>query len=65
MVIRRGIGHWYLAEDYAFCERARRAGHALWADTRLRLSHVGRYAYSWEDAMGERDRYANVRMRLR
>jgi hypothetical protein len=65
MIVPDGDGHWYLAEDYAFCERVRRAGHTILADTRLRLSHVGRYAYSWEDAMGERPRYANVKMLLR
>jgi len=56
---------WYLAEDYAFCERARRAGHPVVADTRIRLQHVGRYGYTWEDAMGPRDRYENVKMLLR
>lgn len=53
---------WYLAEDYAFCERARTAGHRVMADTRVRLFHVGRYGYSWEDAMGTRERYRNVKM---
>jgi len=57
--------HWYLAEDYAFCERARTAGHPVLADTRVRLFHVGRYGYSWEDAMGARERYKNVKMLLR
>ncbi len=57
--------HWYLAEDYAFCERARAAGHPVFADTRVRLFHIGRYGYSWEDAMGARDRYENVKMLLR
>ena len=56
---------WYLAEDYAFCERARTAGHPVFADTRVRLFHVGRYGYSWEDAMGPRERYKNVKMLLR
>ena len=56
---------WYLAEDYAFCERARTAGHPVMADTRVRLFHVGRYGYSWEDAMGARERYKNVKMLLR
>lgn len=66
MVVKAGDDDdWYLAEDYAFCERARRAGHPVFADTRLRLSHVGRYGYTWEDAMGERPRYANVKMQLR
>ncbi len=54
--------NWYLAEDYAFCERARVAGHPVMADTRVRLFHVGRYGYSWEDATGTRERYRNVKM---
>jgi len=43
-------GYWYLSEDYAFCERARQAGHSVVADTTIRLGHVGRYIYGWEDA---------------
>lgn len=43
-------GYWYLGEDYAFCERARQAGFAVMADTTIRLGHVGRYTYGWEDA---------------
>jgi len=43
-------GYWYLGEDYSFCERARAAGHATMADTTIRLGHVGRYTYGWEDA---------------
>jgi len=43
-------GHWYLAEDYAFCERARQAGYKIMGDTSIRLWHIGNYAYGWEDA---------------
>ena len=43
-------GYWYLGEDYAFCERARQAGHRVVVDTALRLGHVGKYTYGWEDA---------------
>jgi hypothetical protein len=43
-------GHWYLGEDFAFCERARRAGHRIVADTTIRLFHIGRYGHSWEEA---------------
>jgi hypothetical protein len=39
----------YLPEDYAFCERARRSGVAVMADTAVRLWHVGSYAFTWED----------------
>ncbi|HET9656793.1 MAG TPA: hypothetical protein VFP72_15680 [Kineosporiaceae bacterium] len=59
MVIPDGDGHWYLAEDFAFCERVRRAGFAVMADTRIRLQHIGRAAYSWEDAGSELPRYAS------
>ena len=42
--------YWYLGEDYAFCERARLSGHKIVIDTTIRLGHVGKYTYSWEDA---------------
>jgi hypothetical protein len=65
MVVPDGPGqHWYLAEDYAFFERARRAGHRIMADTTIRLRHIGRYGYSWEDAGLEAPRYARFDLRL-
>jgi hypothetical protein len=57
MVRSTDEGPWSLAEDFAFCERARRAGFAIWADTRLRLWHVGTYRYGWEDAGIDRPRF--------
>lgn len=54
-------GAWYLAEDFAFSERARQAGFAVYADTRIRLRHIGRYAYQWEDAGGEQRRHSRYR----
>lgn len=50
MVITDAPGYWYLGEDYAFCERARQAGHKIVVDTTIRLGHIGRYTYGWEDA---------------
>jgi len=50
-------GHWYLAEDYAFCERARQSGYWIMADTTIRLWHIGSYAYGWEDAGKEPERF--------
>jgi len=52
-------GHWYLAEDYAFCERARQCGYRIMADTAVRLWHIGSYAFGWEDAGMERPRVAS------
>ncbi len=50
-------GHWYLAEDYAFCERARQCGYQIMADTTIRLWHLGTHAYGWEDAGMDRERF--------
>lgn len=57
MVVPDDEGHWYLGEDFAFCERARRAGFPIMADTRIRLWHVGPYRYGWEDAGSTPGRY--------
>lgn len=64
LVIPDGEGHWYLGEDYAFCERARRSGFAIMADTTVRLTHIGRYAYGWEDAGATPPRYATYDFRV-
>ncbi len=57
MVLMAERGPWYLAEDYAFCERARQCGFKIMADTSIRLWHIGEYAYGWEDAGQERPRH--------
>lgn len=46
----------YLGEDYAFCERLRRAGVPVLVDTRLRIGHIGHYTYHWEDVIHEHPR---------
>ncbi len=50
---------WYLAEDYAFCERARQCGMKIYADTSIRLWHIGNYKFGWEDAGMERTRFGS------
>ena len=57
-------GAWYLAEDFAFCERARQSGYRIMADTRIRLHHVGSYRYSWEDAGKDTERFDTFTMQL-
>ena len=57
-------GHWYLAEDWAFCQRARECGYKIVADTTIRLWHVGSYAYGWEDSGRDVDRYDNYTLNL-
>ena len=58
------IGHSYLAEDFAFCERAHRAGFTIQADTRIRLWHIGSYRYGWEDAGRDVERFGDYRFHL-
>ncbi|GHF70670.1 hypothetical protein FHX82_005565 [Amycolatopsis bartoniae] len=65
MIIPDGGGSWYLGEDYAFSERARRTGFQVMADTRIRLEHVGRHGYSWEDAGSDKRRYATYNFSVR
>lgn len=65
MIVPDGDGHWYLGEDYAFCERARQAGLRVFADTTVRLKHIGKYAYSWEDSGGTLQRYSTFRLHLK
>ncbi|MFO0959613.1 MAG: hypothetical protein U0800_19630 [Isosphaeraceae bacterium] len=57
MVLQEGDRHTYLAEDWAFCERARAAGLPILADPSIRLWHFGRYGYGWEDAGRSIDRF--------
>jgi len=65
LIVPDGDGHWYLGEDFAFCERARRCGYQIWADTSIRLWHFGSYGYSWEDAGADTTRYATYHYRLK
>lgn len=64
MLIPDGAGHWYLGEDFAFSERARRCGFDVMADTRIRLEHVGRHGFSWEEMGSDRPRYATYNFNI-
>lgn len=55
-------GHWYLGEDFAFFERARRSGFKIMADTTIRLKHYGSYGFQWEDAGQELPRFATFHL---
>lgn len=52
----------YLNEDFSFCERAQQCGFEIIADTTLRLGHIGKKAFSWEEAGEETIRYESYRM---
>jgi hypothetical protein len=59
-----GDGWWYLADDFAFCERARQCGYKIVADTTVRLLHIGSYSFGWEDAGRQVVRYASYKFHL-
>lgn len=62
MVVDDEGGHRYLAEDFAFSERVRRSGHRIWADTTIRLQHIGLYGYDWDDLLARPARSASLRL---
>jgi len=64
MVHRSEDGYWYLAEDWAFCQRARQCGYRVMADTAVRLWHVGSYSYGWEDAGKGPERFGTYVLNL-
>jgi hypothetical protein len=65
MVLRQPDGgFWYLSEAWSFCERARQAGHKVMVDTSIRLLHLGRYGYGWEDVGAPIARTKSARLRL-
>ncbi len=64
MALQDGEANWYLGEDFAFCERARQAGHRIMADTSIRLWHIGNYAYGWEDAGRDVERFSSYEYRF-
>jgi hypothetical protein len=58
------LGACYLAEDYAFSERVRQAGYQIFADTTIRLRHIGKFGFSWEEAGAAPRRHATYHLRL-
>lgn len=60
-----GLEYRYLSEDYAFCERARQTGHRIVVDSTIRLGHVGKYTYAWEDAGRATERVSGATFRYR
>jgi hypothetical protein len=65
MVVPDGDDHRYLGEDFSFCERLRRCGFRIVADTTIRLQHIGIYGYSWEDLGGSLPRSASYELSFR
>lgn len=47
------IGKILLSEDYAFCQRAKDLGFAVYVNPAVRVAHIGPYAYRLEDMAQE------------
>jgi len=43
--------NYYLGEDFSFCKRAHICGYKVILDSSIKLGHIGRYAYEWEDVV--------------
>jgi hypothetical protein len=53
-LVPEGDGICYLSEDFSFCHRAALAGFKIIADTTIRVGHIGRHTYTWDDLMPDR-----------
>lgn len=42
------IGDDYVGEDFSFCHRAKCSNTKIYCDTSIRLSHIGKYEYSFD-----------------
>ena len=54
-----------VAEDVAFCRRAREAGCEVVVDTSIRLWRIGPARQGWEDAGGDRERHDDFTLHIR
>lgn len=45
--------YYYLGEDFSFCKRARKCDYKIMLDSTIKLGHVGRYRYEWEDVANQ------------
>jgi hypothetical protein len=64
LVTTGNAGSTFLDADFAFCERARHFGFAIFADTTIRLWRNGTYRYSWEDLAGGTARTPSCELRV-
>ena len=64
LIIERDESFVYMGEDYSFCHRAVECGFTIQADTSVRLWHIGKHKYSWEDVVRPRERTESTQFRL-
>ncbi len=61
---QKAYGLTYLSEDYSFTARAKEAGFPPVADTTIRLEHIGRKKYTWDDLVWSPERLESLEIQL-
>lgn len=44
---------YYLGEDFSFCYNASKCGYKIILDSTIKLGHIGKYTYEWEDVVNK------------
>jgi hypothetical protein len=65
MIVADGDHRHYLGEDWAFSHRIRQVGECPLVDTTIRLWHVGKHHFGWEEAGQDRPRFETYSIKLR
>jgi len=65
MIVADGDHRHYLAEDWAFSRRLSQIGICPLADTTIRLWHVGKHQFGWEDAGLDPPRHGTFHLKLK
>ncbi len=64
LVAAKNSGHYYLSEDYSFTHRAKEAGFIPMADTTIRVGHIGRKEYTWDDLTWSPERLESLEIAI-
>lgn len=53
--------HYYLGEDFSFCKYAKQCGYEIYVDSTIKLTHYGKYGYTWEDLAYKKKKISSLR----
>ncbi len=65
LIVADGDHRHYLGEDWAFSHRLRQIGECPMVDTTIRLWHVGKHHFGWEEAGQDRPRFETYSIRFK
>lgn len=52
---------YYLGEDFSFCKYAQKCGFEIFIDSTIKLGHIGKYEYTWEDLAYKKKKISNLK----